>query len=165
MIREDCSPGASKRRNPKDIGLGTSGITLKEADIQRTICDFLRAEQWRVFEFENEWSERKKKLLGEEGMPDVLAIRYVGEWTQHPDPPQRFCGTTEALVRAESEVLWLECKRIDKRGRLTKPTPAQKDWKLLERKRGALVWTLGEECEPSFEGFKALYGASELQRR
>ena len=132
-----------------------SGITLKEADIQRTICDFLRAEQWRVFEFENEWSERKKKLLGEEGMPDVVAIRYL-----FTDPIME-----TAIGKSAARVLWIECKRVDKRGRLTKPSQAQKDWKLLERKRGALVWTLGVECDPSFDGFKALYEASGLQRR
>ena len=156
MIREDCSPGASKRRKPKDIGLGTSGIVFTEADIQRTVCDFLRAEQWRVFEFEQEWSERKKKLLGEEGMPDVLAIRYVPRGRGNGNPK---------LASGVAEVIWCEMKRIDKRGRLTKPTPAQKDWKLLEQKRGALVWTLGEECEPSFEAFRELYRSSGLQRR
>ena len=126
--------------------VGTSGLTLKEADIQRTICDFLRAEQWHVFEFEQEWSARKKKLLGEEGMPDVLAIRY-------------------SHIKRFAQVLWCEMKRIDKRGRLTKPSPAQRVWKLLEQKRGALVWTLGEECEPSFEAFRDLYRSSGLQRR
>ena len=132
-----------------------SGITLKEADIQRSICDLLRAESWRVFEFENEWSERKKKLLGEEGMPDVLAIRYL-----FADPIME-----TAMGKSAARVLWIECKRIDKRGRLTKPTQGQKDWKLLEQKRGALVWTLGEECEPSFEAFRDLYRGSGLQRR
>ncbi len=157
-------PGPSKSRKQKHIGVGTSGITLKEADIQRTVCDFLRAEQWRVFEFEQEWSERKKKLLGEEGMPDVLAIRYTG--VNSAAVVGRGCGNSAILHGGTlAQVLWLECKRIDKRGRLTKPTQAQKDWKLLEQKRGALVWTLGEECEPSFEAFRDLYRSSGLQRR
>ena len=138
---------------------------LCEADIQKTITDFLRAEQWRVFEFENEWSERKKKLLGEEGMPDVLAIRYADD-NPYQRVPGGYRGDMEDFKpRRWACVLWLECKRIDKRGRLTKPSQAQKDWKLLEQKRGAMVWTLGEECEPSFEAFRDLYRNSGLQRR
>ena len=151
--------GPSKGRKQKHIGVGTSGITLKEADIQRTVCDFLRAEQWRVFEFEQEWSERKKKLLGEEGMPDVLAIRYRVAVSHVP------VGPLTSREMYTDMVLWLECKRIDKRGRLTKPTQAQKDWKLLEQKRGALVWTLGVECDPNYEAFRELYIASGLARR
>jgi hypothetical protein len=139
------------------MDVGTSGIVLRESDIQRTICDFLRAEQWRVFEFEQEWSERKKKLLGEEGMPDVLAIRYE-------------CNTegpygNEVCVRVHAEVLWCEMKRIDKRGRLTKATAKQREWKLIEQKRGALCVTLGEEMPPSFEGFRDWYVKAGLQRR
>ena len=132
-------------------------LVLREADIQRTICDFLRAEQWRVFEFENEWSERKKKLLGEEGMPDVLAIRYF--------PLARDADHNPIIKPLWAETLWIECKRIDKRGRLTKPTQAQKDWKLLEQKRGALIITLGEECPATIEGWIGWYKGAGLRRR
>ena len=104
---------------------------------------------------EQQFSEKKRKSILEEGMPDVLAIRYL-----FADPIME-----TAIGKSAARVLWIECKRVDKRGRLTKPTQAQKDWKLLERKRGALVWTLGVECDPSFDGFKALYEASGLQRR
>jgi hypothetical protein len=139
-----------------------SGITLKESDIQRTICDFLRAERWHVFEFEQEWSERKKKLLGEEGMPDVLAIRYgfgeIGFFNMS-------IPNAEVYHRSHAEVLWCEMKRIDKRGRLTKATPKQREWKLLEQKRGALCVTLGEEMPASFEGFWDWYVKAGLQRR
>jgi hypothetical protein len=125
---------------------------LKERDIQRTVCDFLRAERWRVFEIEHEFSERKRKTFGESGMPDILAIRY------RPliEPPR--------VVRL-SEVLWVELKRIDKRGRATKPAPAQSYWHALERGRGALVWVAGEDFPATIEGFTAHYRASGLALR
>lgn len=146
--------------------LPMTGVVLREADIQRTICDFLRAEQWRVFQFEQEWLDRKKKLLGEEGMSDVLAIRYI-PYVSHAVLTTHGNNQTPWVIGESgiSQVLWIECKRIDKRGRLTKPTPKQAEWKLLEQKRGALVWTLGQDCEATFEGFKALYQASGLRRR
>lgn len=61
-------------------------------------------------------------------------------------------------------VFWLECKRIDRRGRLTRPTPEQREWKLLMQKRGAMVVTLGEECAPTFEAFRDWYRASGVGR-
>ena len=130
---------AKKRRERAPL------LELPESSIQRTICDFLRAEQWRVFEFERTWSELKRKAVGEEHMPDVLAIRYD------------FYAPT-------AQVLWLECKRIY-RGKPTQPTQGQRDWKRDEKARGAMVWTLGEDCGATIECFLAHYKASGLQRR
>lgn len=119
---------------------------LKESQIQRTVCDFLRAERWRVFEFEHEFSERKRKTFGEPGMPDVLAIRYnvLLDGSLDGDPLEPWKGDI---------VLWIELKRIDGRGRTTKARADQKAWHGAERARGALTWIAGEDFPATIEGF------------
>lgn len=117
-------------------------IPLREKDIQRTVCDFLRAEGWRVFEFEQQFSEKKRKTVGERGMPDVLAIRYG------PRMPKE----VPIECRILHEVIWIELKTP--RGRASE---AQKYWIALERDRGALVWLAGEDFPATIEGFIAHY--------
>jgi hypothetical protein len=125
-------------------------LVLKEADIQRTVCDHLRAEGWRVFEFEQHWDERAKKLRGEAGMPDILAVRYQGD--------MRF------VSRGIAQVLWVELKRVTRRGNTTKAATAQLDWHRDERARGALTWIAGVDFPATIEGWLEHYKASGLAR-
>ena len=88
---------------------------------------------------EQNWSERKRKRVGEAGMPDCLAIRYS-------DVP--------------ITVMWIEFKRPG-----GKPSQAQLVWHRDERARGALTLIAGVDFEPTIEGFMAYYAQSGLKRR
>jgi hypothetical protein len=67
-------------------------------------------------------------------------------------------------VNMWAEVMWLELKRIDPRGRRTKASQKQKEWHTLERKRGALTLIAGFDFEPTTEGFRTFYKNSGLMR-
>lgn len=138
-----------------------AGIVLREVDIQRTVCDHLRAEQWRVFEFEQHWDERAKKLRGEPGMPDVLAIRYECP----PELNEGFSRFLRDSAASNARVLWLELKRVTKRGQTTKASQAQLDWHRDERARGALVVVAGCDFPATIEGWLSWYKQSGLARR
>lgn len=134
-------------------------MTLKEKQIQKTITDLLRVEGWRVFEFEQQWSDKKRKTVGEGGMPDVLAIRYrAGERLD-----------AVSILRSISvpldQVLWVELKRVDRRGKTTKASQKQMDWHRDERARGALTLIAGVDFPATIEGFIEWYKSSGLARR
>lgn len=155
---------------------------LRESDIQKTCCEFLRLDGWVVLRMEpvsdtstvrailaalnrevalhvvfDRIAEIVKKCLrgrgaNELGMPDVLAIRY---WNGKYLDPQT------------ADVLWFEAKRPG-----GKCTPLQRAWHSRERARGALVWVLGDPGDPdanitpaSIEAFRAHYCASGLARK
>ena len=56
-------------------------------------------------------------------MADCLYIRYAR-------------STVCTLLFAVAEVLWIEWKRVDRRGRATKAAQHQRDWHTLERSAG-----------------------------
>ena len=124
----------------------------KERDIQATCEDLLQLDGWRIFRMEQNFSERKIKTVGEAGMPDCLAIRYLYAG---------LFGTLqkETVLRSYCELMWIEWKRLK-----GKPSTHQKLWHAAERKRGALVWLAGEEFPATVEGFWAHYSASGLLR-
>jgi len=132
-------------------------LEIREKDIQRTICDLLRAEGWRVFEFEQQWSEKKRKTVGERGMPDVLAIRYRAAVSHVPT------GPLSSREMYTDIVLWVELKRIS-RGRATKAELHQLAWHEAERARGALTLIAGVDFPATIEGFRAWYAQSGLAR-
>jgi len=129
---------------------------LREAQIERQIAALLRADGWRVRHLEKQWSEKKRKAVGEEGMADMLCIR-----TARPDP--MYCPYRGHAYMALAQLMWIECKRI-KGGRTTKASTKQRDWHTLERKYGALTLIAGKDFVASLEGFKAWYAASGLSR-
>jgi hypothetical protein len=134
-------------------------MTLREKEIQRTITDLLWAEGWRVFEFEQQWSEKKRKTVGEAGMPDVMAIRYrAGE---RLDPISILASRIVPL----DQIIWIELKRLNRRGTATKPSQKQTDWHRAERARGALTLIAGIDFPATIEGFREWYAASGLMRR
>lgn len=124
-----------------------------ELDIECAIVDLLALDDWRCFKMEHQFSEKKRKSVGENGMPDRLCIRYG------------FCQYVEdGPAQRAAEVIWLELKRLDKRGKSTKVAQHQKDWHTLERKRGGLVLVAGQDFPASIEGFKEWYKTSGLMR-
>lgn len=154
--------GRAGHRDGKLPGLGTHPgkhrmKPLLERDIEKTCCDLLRADGWVVRKMEQNYSERKKKRVGERGMADVLCIRY----SQHSMIEDRCQHCT---------VLWLEFKRLvpSKRGkvwpRATKAAIHQSAWHTLERKRGALTLIAGKDFPASIEGFREWYKESGLMR-
>lgn len=122
-------------------------MRLAERDIERTICDFLTAEGWTVRKMEQNFSERKRKVVGEPGQADRLAIRY-----QRP--------SLRVNVRVVCEVLWIEMKAPK-----GKPTPKQLEWHSLERARGAQTIIMGVDCPASITGFLQWYSDAGLRRR
>jgi hypothetical protein len=112
---------------------------LSERDIERTIREYLEWDGWRVFHFEQNFSERKRKVVGEPGMPDLLCIRYG---------------------RDGDHVVWLELKAPT-----GKPRKAQMLWCAAERQRGATAFIAGRDFPATIEGFQQWYRASGLMRR
>ena len=86
-------------------------------------------------------------------MPDRLYIRPI--WIGEP----KFI----AYSGAGAEVLWIEWKRM-KGNKATETSQSQKDWILLERKRGALIWVPGEDFPATLKGFREHYKNSGLMR-
>jgi hypothetical protein len=117
-------------------------VILKESDIQKTCEDFLAVHGWRIFRMEQNYSERKKKRVGEPGMPDCLAIRYRGKLGRE----------------CYADVLFIEWKR-QKGGKVSL---TQKLWHSIERVRGAKTLIAGMDFDPSIEGFQEWYRKSGL---
>lgn len=122
-------------------------LHLEEAGTQ-----VLEYDGWRSFKMEQNFSEKKQKRTGEAGMPDRLYIRYLA-----------ISGATKDWSEF-AEVLWIEWKRL-KGKKATETSQSQKDWQLLERKRGALIWVPGEDFPATIEGFREHYKTSGLMRR
>jgi hypothetical protein len=162
-------------------------IPLKERDIERTCTEMLMLDGWRELKTEaiSERSfiarviakVRADKILGqysvlleavmrscaraagvgELGMADHLYIRYACD-----EPWKRKTADIRDRVwRAHADVLFVEYKRPKGNA-----TAHQRAWHAAERARGALTWIAGEDFKPAtFEGFKAHYLASGLNRR
>lgn len=113
---------------------------LRESHIEQTIVDFLALDSWRSLKMEANFSERKRKGVGEVGMPDRLFIRYT--WL------------------SEVQLMWLEAKRP--KGRVSL---AQAKWVERERARGALVLVMGVDIPATVEAFRLWYATSGLRKR
>lgn len=123
-------------------------MKLSEAHIQKACEDFLCLDGWRIHRLEQNYSERKRKVIGEAGAPDALAVRYHA----HDGNAVRF--------RAVTEVMFLEFKRPGGR-----PSQKQLDWHRLERARGALTLIAGQDFPATVDGFIEFYRSSGLLRR
>lgn len=121
--------------------LTEADLALPESALERQIADFLALDEWTVRHLELNYSERKRKSVGEPGMPDLLCIRY------HAKPHW-------------ANLLWIECKTPKGRYRLE-----QKAWALRERRWGATVLHMGIDFDASIDGFMAWYQQSGLQCR
>ncbi len=112
------------------------GLKLSEGQIQRTCEDFLKINGWRIFRLEMNYSERKRKVIGEAGAPDCMAVRYL--------PTDR-------------EILFIEWKSAK-----GKPSLKQLDWHRNERSRGAMTVIAGVDFKPTPEDFIQWYKDSGL---
>ena len=134
---------------------------ILEKNIQQSCAEILEWDGWRRVRLEQNFSERKRKVIGEPGMADDLFIRYLGGQK----------STASDYDNFDAEVIWIEWKRLlpSKRGktwgRATKASIQQKAWHAQERARGALTLIAGEDFTATIEGFKAWYGESGLKRR
>lgn len=97
---------------------------------------------WDITHLEQNYSEKKRKRVGEAGAADCQAVR----------PIERSF--------ALAHVIYIEWKR--KNGIAS---AAQKMWHAGKRKLGLITWLAGEQFEPTYDGFKAYYEASGLCRR
>lgn len=120
----------------------------KECDIQKACEDLLQWDGWRIFRLEQNWSDKKRKAVGEPGAPDCLAIRYR--------PPSDWGAGMPGLAT----VLMVEWKKVG-----GKNAPHQKAWQAAERARGALVIVGGEDFTATSDGFLEWYRISGLNRR
>jgi hypothetical protein len=130
-------------------------MNLLEKHIEQTIREFLEWDDWRVFHFEQNFSERKRKTVGEGGMPDLLCIRYGRGTLGVPTD-----GSSDVVMWLGDVVMWLELKAP--KGRVA---ARQKLWHEAERKRGALTLIAGEDFPATIEGFEQWYRLSGLMRR
>ena len=112
-------------------------MKLYESVIERQISDYLSLDSWFTRHFELNYSERKQLVVGERGMPDLLCLRY----------------------QPEANILWIECKRPG--GAVSR---WQREWRIREESRGALVVTLGVDFEASLDAFARWYERSGLRR-
>ncbi len=131
-----------------------SPIKVTEAHIEKYVCDFLSLDGWICRKMEQNFSERKVKLVGEKGMPDIVAIRY--RFADESEAAKILkMAVTDDQLRAHVELLWVELKRPSQ-----KPRPSQVTWKEAEERRGALCWIVD-----SIDTFPERYKASGLQRK
>lgn len=137
---------------------------LLEKSIREACADILILDGWRRLPMEQNFSEKKRKTVGEPGMADDLFIRYA--WIGCNKSPE-----FQGWHREDAQALWVEWKRLlpVKRGktwgRATKASNEQKAWHALERSRGALTLIAGEDFPASVDGFRDFYKASGLARR
>lgn len=135
-------------------------LILKEADIAKTCTDLLSADGWRAVRTDPVADRRRGKGFGELGMADYLYIRY-----------EPGAGTSEAdlavpdILSVGAEVMWVEWKRIDRRGKTTAVRPHQLDWHRAERARGAYTLIAGVDFPATIDGFIAWYRTSGLARK
>lgn len=118
---------------------------ILERDVEKAVCDFLVADGWRVLKMEQVFSRDKLKSVGEQHMPDRIAIRYS------------MCSilAPNNSLRRLAEVLWIETKAPGKALRI-----GQKMWHKAECARGALVLTVSD-----IDAFRNWYAESGLARR
>lgn len=110
-------------------------LRIPESAIERAITDLLQLDGWRVFHFEQIHSEERRRTFGEEGMPDMLCLRYPGE------------------------IFWAEVKATG--GRVS---AAQYLWHAAERERGALTIIMGIDCPATIDGWMDWYRGSGMNR-
>ena len=128
-------------------------LILRESHIEKAATDYLCLDGWRSIKMEQNFSEKKRKTVGELGMADHLYIRYQGRHNRD------FASDLPNWPRAEAEVLFVEYKSAS--GKLK---PAQLQWAAAERARGALVWLSTVDFPPTIEGFQQHYRDSGLAR-
>lgn len=128
-------------------------LKLCEADLQRTCEEFLQLDGWRIIRLEQNYSERKRKVVGEAGAPDMLGLRY-GRMEMVPGL------WTPAFQASDCQIMWCEWKSA--RG---KPSAKQLEWHQAERARGALTLIAGIDFPASIDGFMDWYRSSGLLRR
>lgn len=138
-------------------GSTTKTLRISEADIEQTCTEILEWDGWRAFKTEYNFSEKKQRAFGEEGMPDHLYIRYGCRSRARAGGPET---STDKEVWAMCDVMWIEWKALNGEASVT-----QKEWHAYERQRGALVLCAGIDFPPTIEGFREFYAASGLQRR
>ncbi len=127
-------------------------MKILEKHIEQTSTQLLEADGWRSLKMEQNFSERKRKLVGEAGMPDRLYIRYGLAWG----------SLTERIfipAWVSAQVLWIEWKRP--KGKFSKN---QEEWHRRERLLGALTMVAGVDFPASIEGFAHWYADSGLCR-
>lgn len=124
-----------------------SKFAVSERDIETACTQLMNLDGWRHIVTD---PPRLRGLgVSEPGIPDRLYIRYEG------DPKQQFHNWAQSTA----QVLWVEWKK--KGG---KASQRQSDWIAKERADGALVWLAGLDFPASYDGFKAHYRASGLNR-
>jgi hypothetical protein len=105
---------------------------LKEREVTKLVCDFLRAHRWRLIRMNVTTLQLRGQWVrfGESGSPDFLCLHY--------------------LPNGLAAVLWLEFK--SKSGKLARH---QELWHARERKDGASVYVVRD-----FDSFREFYRAS-----
>ncbi len=121
--------------------------THPEADLQKACEDLLEYDGWRIFRIEQNYSERKRKVVGEAGAPDGMYIRY-------------YTGGLPQAKRQDVQLCWIEWKSPQ-----GMPSNAQRAWIAQETARGALVLLAGADFPATVDGFLEYYRKSDLMRR
>jgi hypothetical protein len=132
--------------------------SISEAQIQQACTELLLLDDWRVIH--TDLKHLRGMGVQEPGMADDLFIRYLDGSTIVHQSAAAGVRFTAILKAPAAEVLWCEWKR--KGG---KAGDHQRNWHVLERKRGALVLVAGEDFPASIDGFREFYKASGLMRR
>lgn len=138
------------------------GAVLKEHQVEATCTAFLKLDGWRALKTDPVRNREWGKGFGELGMSDFLYVRYRGKpCGEHATAIalRLICGPQHV------ELMWIEWKRIDRKGIATKAKQHQRDWHAAERALGALTLIAGEDFVPTIEGFQEYYFASGLNRR
>jgi hypothetical protein len=136
-------------------------LKILEKHLQKHGEDILQLDGWRILRLEQNFSERKRKIVGEAGAPDGLYVRYAHFGFLYINKQLTNTSRDSDVVwEAATEVMWIEWK--SPKG---KPSTTQQIWHGAERKRGALTLIAGIDFPASIEGFQQWYRASGLQRK
>lgn len=102
---------------------------LKERDVTKQVCDFLRAHRWRLIRM------------------NVTKVKRLGRWTQFGETGMADYLALQYLPGSLAAVMWIEFKQS--KGKLAKH---QELWHARERRDGAAVYTVRD-----YDSFRAFY--------
>ncbi len=135
-------------------------LKVSEADLQSACETLLKYDGWRIFRLEQNYSEKKRKSVGERGAPDGLYIRYTPKKVEWHAEQIAYEDSWKPMAPVQAEVLWCEWKSPT-----GKPSNAQRAWIAQETARGALVLLAGADFPATKDGWLAWYRASGLRRK
>lgn len=127
-------------------------LKISEAHIEEACTQMLQLDGWWTLKLEQNYSEKKRKVVGEAGMADRIYARFENVTQANYKAKQFF-------AQAKAEVMFIEWKSLT-----GKPGDEQVRWRLKMQKLGALALLAGYDFDRTIEDFRRWYKTSGLMR-